>query len=269
MFTLAAAAWPQSAQHLSPRELFYQPIPEQTRRPTVHKRTSVTNSPTPASRSTPPKEHLPSSTVEELTRTTASVPNLGLRYNVELQNPKSGEFEPESVDREFRTGDRFVLEIEPNYSGYLYVFGRGSSGAWQPLFPYLTPGTSNRVEAHRQVRVPSEDCFELKPPSGVEHIFVVLGRDREDFVALNAAIERGVTPSAPAAVLAPDPTEQIAGVDLSKAVDQLHAQLRGRDIGIKKIEEALSPGEPPHSVYAVNMSPVPGSRVVAELRLKH
>jgi hypothetical protein len=184
-----------------------------------------------------------------------------------LQDKVSLQFAPVDVDRHYQTGDCFVVAVEPNYSGYLYIFARGSSGAWQPLIPLLTPGESHRVEAHTLVQIPSEGCLELRPPSGVEHVFLVFGRDRQDFVQLNAAI-KGTAPT-DAAVAAPYLAPPVDPVSLEKTVNTLYMGLNDRDIGVKKIDKGLLPEEPPHSVYAVNMSRLPKETIVAELRLRH
>jgi len=264
---LTVAVWPQSPQDLSPRELFYEAVltqhsPSSTptdKSATRTKRVPVRSAASQVGDSSPGRG--------PLVQARYPVANLGIRYSVMLQNPVSLQFEPVDVDREYQTGDCFVLDVEPNYSGYLYIFARGSSSAWQPLFPFLTPGESNQVDAHRRVRIPSEQCLELKPPSGVEHVFVVFGLDRQDFVELNAAIEQNAPPEVPAT--APRPRPEPPAVSLDQTVDLLYAGLRDRDIGVKKIEKAVLPEESPHSVYAVNMSAQPRSRIVAELCLRH
>jgi hypothetical protein len=173
------------------------------------------------------------------------------------------------VDHEFQTGDCVQFEVEPNYSGYLYVFSRGSSGIWQPLFPFRTPGESNHLAGGAEVNVPEEHCFTLDPPTGVERFFLVLGRDQEDLVELNDSIERGVTSVYRAGDrgAAQSRPSGLAGPALG--FEELGLQLRDRDVGVKKIEKGIVPEEADHSVYVVNVSDQPVSLLVADLRLRH
>jgi hypothetical protein len=168
-------------------------------------------------------------------------------------------FAPVDVDHDFQTDDCVRFEVESNYSGSFYVFSRGSSGEWRPLFPVQTPGENNDLAARGKVLVPAKHCFTLDPPSGIERIFLVLGRDKDELRELNESIELNVT--------AGHRTSSLASSD--RVFDDLSLRLRDRDVGVRKVERRIVPGETDYSVYVVSMSDQPVSLLVAELRLRH
>jgi len=265
---LAGSCWSQSKNDLSPRDLFLEAVAHD-RPPTVHNPQTadaglMAKGPQSSSRrrSDPPVGMAP------LARTNA-VTHLGIRYTVLLQESGT-HFLPVDVDREFQTGDCIRFEVEPNYSGYLYVFSRGSSGTWQPLFPFRTPGESNHLAGRARFNVPAEHCFTLDPPSGVERFFLVLGRDQEDLLDLNSSIARGATSGAGGTAERGSALSQPSGLAApGVGLDELSLQLRDRDVGVKKIDKGIVPEEADNSVYVVNVSDQPVSLLIAELRVRH
>ena len=262
---LATVCWSQSAIDLSPRDLFLESI-AQERNPAIHQAADA-GLMAPYPLASPGRRYDPPVGMAPLARTSA-VPHLGLRYTVLLQESGS-RFAPVDIDREFQTGDCVQFEVEPNYAGYLYVFSRGSSGTWQPLFPFRTPGESNHLAGGAKVNVPAEHCFTLDPPSGVERFFLVLGRDQEDLLELNDSIERAVTSGYRAAEQGAAPSRPSGLSGPALGFEELSLQLRDRDVGVKKIEKGIVLEEADHSVYVVNVSDQPVSLLVAELRVRH
>jgi hypothetical protein len=276
----ASLSWCQQPGELSARALFYREQPDQDKLPPVAEaKPAPTAKPTAAAR--PPKPaKTPQPVAQQKQREPrTSVPvipvvqNLGLRYNVMLVDTASGAAQPADPERKFRRGECLALEFEANRSGYLYVLEQGSSGRWQPLFPSeQMPDESNIVRARTRVRVPSNHCFQIEDPPGVERMFVVLSRNPEDLYDLHQAIrggQGGTTAPVPAGG-AQTPPVMLAMARLNREVDRFAADLRSRDLKIVKIARPEAAGEPANSVYVVNASTAaPADRVVTEIRIDH
>src|SRR5215471_13557514 len=87
--------------------------------------------------------------------------------------------------REFHTGDRIRISLEPNIDGYLYVFHTEGDGQPEMIFPdaRLEAG-ENWVEAHVPIDVPSTvetderlKWFQFYGNPATEHLFVVVTRE--------------------------------------------------------------------------------------------
>jgi hypothetical protein len=192
---------------------------------------------------------------------TAAVPNLGLRYNLVLVNGLK--MTPVDSDQNFRKGQCLALQIETNRSGYLYVFARQTSGEWQPLLPSKEmPDESNIVDPGQKVQVPKEHCFEITDPPGTETMFAVLSRDPADIYELNEGI-KGRTPAASNAVLL------ASAKVVNDEVERFSRVLKDGDLIKNKVTLPAKLGEPPNSVFVVNKSPKPVSRIVTEIRVRH
>jgi len=188
--------------------------------------------------------------------------HLGLRYNVVLIDPASGKAEPADSDRIFQPGECVALQFEANRPGYLYVLEQGSSGAWNPLLPSaLMPDEANVLKARTTLRVPEKHCFEIEGPPGEERVFVVLSPNPEDFYDLHQSIKNNSGAADAPGLLTQD--------FLAQEVKRLEANLRDRDLKVKKITQPESAGEPPNSVYVVNASSSSTDRVVTEIRIQH
>lgn len=209
-----------------------------------------------------PRQRTPSSPVQPVS-TPPSAPHLGLRYNLVLVNPSTAKAEPVDSDQVFHKGDCLAIEFESNRSGYLYVMARQSSGNWHPMFPSpQMPEESNIIDPGRKVRVPSQYCFEISDPPGVEHLFVILSRDPGELYKLDEGIRRkqeaGQTP-----LLVAD--ARVMNSEVARM-----AELAGtRDLLIRKVSQPADPQEPPHSVYVVNGSNKPASSIVTEIKIRH
>ncbi|HYX27848.1 MAG TPA: DUF4384 domain-containing protein [Pyrinomonadaceae bacterium] len=87
--------------------------------------------------------------------------------------------------REFHSGDRIRISLEPNIDGYLYVFHTEGDGQPEMIFPDARlEGGENWVEAHVPMDVPSTvetderlKWFQFDNTPATEHLFVVLTRE--------------------------------------------------------------------------------------------
>jgi hypothetical protein len=179
---------------------------------------------------------------------------LGLRYTL-LQKMNNGRTEEVLPDSTFRAGDSIRISVMANEPGYLYVVQRGSSGAWNVLFPQ--PGTPeiNRVEAGRSYEIPGGDgeYFTFDEHGGQEKIYVLLSREAvKDLDNLILQVQPG----------APDPVMQ----SLKKGLDT-------RDLVFTQVNDASSdqatPGE--KAIYVINKSSSqkPDSEIVVDMTLNH
>jgi hypothetical protein len=203
--------------------------------------------------------------------TGANVLNLGLRYNLILVDATSGKAAAVDPDRTFRKGECFAIDFEANRAGYLYVLAKQSSGNWRPLLPSPEMADeANMVNPGEKIRVPSQYCFEIGDPPGTETLFVVLSRDPGDVYQLHQGI-KGIAEPAPAAKPAPRPelTQLAALRNVDHEVERMSEQLGSRDMLIRKTSQPTSAQETPFSVYVVNASLTPSSRVVAQIEIRH
>jgi len=87
--------------------------------------------------------------------------------------------------REFRTGDRIRLALEPSVDGYLYIFDSEEGGVPKMIYPDARlNGGDNWIEAHVPVEIPSSEepeerlrWFEFYGQPGNDRIYIVLTRE--------------------------------------------------------------------------------------------
>ena len=87
--------------------------------------------------------------------------------------------------REFRTGDRIRLALEPSVDGYLYIFDSEEGGVPKMIYPDARlNGGDNWIEAHVPVEIPSSEepderlrWFEFYGKPGGDRIYIVLTRE--------------------------------------------------------------------------------------------
>ncbi len=257
VLALGAAAMAQQAPGPSGvRELFYAGVAPRETLPPIQKARVVRRpaaAPKPAARED--RVVLPAADT--------GARNLGLRYNLVLVDQKSGRSQTVSSTRNFVNGECFAIDIEANRSGYLYVLAKQSSGDWMPLFPSpRMAGESNVINPGQKVRVPARYCFEIADPPGAEKLFVALVRDPSEITDLHDGI-------APAPSAKPG-TMLIANAHLvNDAVARMSAPTINRDIVIREIGQPANSREAANSVYVVNASAKPVSKVVAEILVNH
>lgn len=248
----------QEASKLTARELFYRedaaPAPAPSPKP----------KPKPAKQAPPPVANTTPSGVPVIP---AAATNLGVRYNVlQVVDREAKKRKPVDPDKSFRSGDCVAIQLSPNRNGYLYVFNRGTTGAWQPLLPSSDmPDERNRVLNGKPVMVPSEHCFEFDGNAGTERLLVVITEKEEDARRLSDAMKQsGETPPAGGQTI-------LAGGKLMRELEEIRAgQMIGRDIRIAKIGAApAQEAETPNAVYAVRTSTAASDRLVIEIALRH
>jgi hypothetical protein len=140
-----------------------------------------------------------------------------------------------------------------------------------PLFPSPKMSEeSNVVNPGQKVRVPNRYCFEISDPPGTETLFVVLSRDPREVYELHEGIRRSETPP-PSSKQEPAPgTYLMASAQMvNGAVARMSEQVYNRDLVIRKVTQPASVQEAAHSVYVVNASPTPASKVVTEIKVNH
>lgn len=195
--------------------------------------------------------------------------HLGVRYNVlQIVDRSAKKRVPVDPDKNFRAGDCVAIELAPNRSGYIYVFNRGTTGAWQPLIPSPdAAGEQNRVLNGQSMTIPSSYCFEFDHNAGTEKLLVVLTESEEDARRLSEAMKQSepkpATPPAQGQVM-------LAGGRLTQQIEMMRtSQLIGRDIKLAKIGTSTQDEEPPNSVYAVKTSAGSNDRLIIEIALRH
>ena len=272
LLLVPSVGWPQQeSAPLSPKTLYYQGWQDDDKAPA--------KSETRPKKTTPPKPAAKPVAASQDTQNTGSgvvvtpvAQHLGLRYNLLLVDRASRKSVAVDRDRLFHRDECIQLEFAPNHAGYLYVFLQSSSGKWQSLFPSSAMADEgNGVRARETVRIPANYCFQVDPPSGTEHLFIVLSRNQEDIDALDKAVRgKNKAQPAPVAPQADSPTASIVAENrLDAEVQRMRAELGSKDMSVQKIGEPDRPGEPVDSVYIVNASNVTSDRLVSEILIRH
>ena len=280
LLTSGSAAFAQSADagtqsDLTARTLYYnsgdtsttpaQPKPAPPRHPRATSAPSTTassaTSTTTASASTPAP--LPDTPVP--TAAAAPVQNLGVRYNILLVDAATGNGHPADPGGMFHNSDCVALSIQSNYDGYLYVLDKGSSGKWDVLLPSMEMSDeSNFVRARTTVKAPSQYCFTLDNPPGVEHLYLVLARSPQDVSELNSVVKASRTSGSQSAA-APDAGNK----DIGTKMASLEQTMKSRDLKITKVKTPSYAGEPANAVYVVDTSHGTSDRLIAEIEIRH
>ncbi|MFN7925248.1 MAG: DUF4384 domain-containing protein, partial [Bryobacteraceae bacterium] len=195
-----------------------------------------------------------------------------VRYNVLRVTDRAAKKRvPVDADTAFHSGDCVAIQVEPNRSGYLYVFNLGSSGSWQPLLPSpQMPEENNRVASGKPLLVPRDHCFEFDGTAGKERLLLVVTEREEDMRRLGETMRRSMGDPKPAPAGSDKGQIMMAGGRMPSELAFLQqAQMIGRDIKIAKIGTAQSEGEEANAVYAVKTSTSASDRLVVEVVLRH
>jgi hypothetical protein len=109
--------------------------------------------------------------------------SIGLGYTLYI---RGSEGRPERVapEREFKTGDRVRIMLEPNVEGYLYVFHTENNSEPQMLFPDARlSGGKNSIKAHVPYEVPlsfdqdsDNQWFVFEGEPATERLYIVVSR---------------------------------------------------------------------------------------------
>jgi hypothetical protein len=199
------------------------------------------------------------------TAAAAPVANLGVRYNVLLVDAATGNGQPVDPGGMFHNSDCLALSVQSNYDGYLYVLDKGSSGKWDVLLPSIEMSDeSNFVRARTNMKAPSQYCFTLDNPPGVEHLYLVLARSPQDIAELNTAVKASRTSGVPSTT-APDAGNR----HIETKMASLEQTMKSRDLKITKVKTPSYAGEPANAVYVVDTSHGASDRLVAEIEIRH
>jgi len=105
--------------------------------------------------------------------------NLGLRYGLILKGA-DGEYAPVPLDTVFRSGDSVRLRLEPNDSGFLYLFQRDAAGGWRLA-------ASQPVERGQRCFLPATGGFQYDRPGSKELLVVLSRQEQPSFTELGTA----------------------------------------------------------------------------------
>ena len=170
--------------------------------------------------------------------------------------------------REFRTGDRIRLALEPSVDGYLYIFDSEDGGVPKMIYPDARlNGGDNWIEAHVPVEIPSSDepderlrWFEFYGQPGSDRIYIVLTREPlplvptgDALVAFCSAKENTCPWQPPAAAWAKIDGAQSAQVRVARTDNFGQAQTEREQVATTR-GLGLDQSVPPPSVIRMNAS---------------
>ncbi len=83
--------------------------------------------------------------------------------------------------KQFKSGDRFKLNLKSNFDGYLYVINVTPDGKYNLLFP-LARSRRNTIRADQSYYVPAANDFEFKDTQGLEVLQILMSRSPVSFL---------------------------------------------------------------------------------------
>ena len=115
---------------------------------------------------------------------------------------------PVAGDHHFRGGDRFRIQLRPQFSAFLYLANRSAGDQdYSFLFPHARIPATNPLEANQTVTLPSEEWYTLDNRPGLENLVLLAATrplpdfavaqpiPRDDFEARIAVLERDHRPA--------------------------------------------------------------------------
>ena len=124
--------------------------------------------------------------------TNGPVQPIALGYTVYMKD-KSGSLLAADTSREYRSGDRIAISLEPNTEGYIYIFNAENDRDPVMLFPnVLLDGGANAAHAHVRETYPADVnyAFEFDQNPADEHLYVIVSRRPLDGVPTGDALAR-------------------------------------------------------------------------------
>ena len=118
------------------------------------------------------------------------------RIELRLERMMNGEWKDVDPATVFQQGERLRFRFRASFNGYLYVMNRGTSGAYELLFPRQDTGSANRVDAGKTYIVPATQggSFKVTGPPGYDIMHWMVtpvelgqGPGKHGFVPLPAA----------------------------------------------------------------------------------
>jgi hypothetical protein len=172
---------------------------------------------------------------------------LGLRYSI-LQSFGDA-WEEVSPTKEFRTGDRIRLRIEPNTDGFFYMMLRGTSGTWKLIYPRTDE--VNKGWSGEPLFFPLGGRYVFDDQPGTERLYVVFSKTpRPEWVA---AAGSASTP--------------ISSEELLQRLKEYEAKPETEMVG--KEMSVSSPASSEHALYMVQPGSEAGRPLVLEIQLRH
>ena len=96
----------------------------------------------------------------------------GHRMEISVQRLEHGVWKQVDPGLVFARNDRVRFRYRANFSGFLYVTNRSTSGKYEQLFPREETGQDNRIAAGREYTVPATGAiFRISGPAGHELIY--------------------------------------------------------------------------------------------------
>ena len=136
-----------------------------------------------------------------------SASNLGVRYSLLLKGA-DGKYAPTRFDTKFHPGDSLRLRLEPNDSGYVYLFQRESAGGWRLA-------STQRVLRGQPCLLPASGALQYDQPGRKELLLVFSTREEPSLVSLETAELDALAASASGDVL----KATVSGGEIAYAVD--------------------------------------------------
>jgi len=110
---------------------------------------------------------------------TPSARNLGVRYGLLLKGT-GDEYSPVALDTVFHSGDAVRLRLEPNDTGYIYLFQRDATGGWRLA-------STQRVEKGQRCLLPASGALQYDQPGSKELLLVLSRQEDPSLAALDTA----------------------------------------------------------------------------------
>jgi hypothetical protein len=94
------------------------------------------------------------------------------RMEITVQRLENGAWKLVDPGLVFERNDRVRFRYRANFTGYLYVVNRSTSGKVERLFPRAETGQDNRIAAGKEYTVPAtQTIFRIAGPAGHELIY--------------------------------------------------------------------------------------------------
>jgi hypothetical protein len=119
--------------------------------------------------------------------------NLGVRYSLLLKSA-DGEYAPTRLGTQFHPGDSVRLRLEPNDSGYLYLFERDATGGWRLA-------STQRVARGQPCLLPASGALHDEQPGRKDLLVVLSPREEPSLAGLQTAELDALAASASADLL--------------------------------------------------------------------
>ena len=193
---------------------------------------------------------------------------LAIRYSV-LRFDDKVEVTEDTV---FRSGDKIQVQLTANQDGYLYIISKGSSGKWIPLFPDPDVNAgSNRIIGRKAVLLPGEEhAITFSGSTGLESLFIIFAANPISDV--DELLQRLKQPEKAKA------TQELAQASAPmETMVNNYRKVYSRDLVIERVKKTdekapkVIDSKPMNetAVYVAAATTGPGSRVIADLRLRH